>query len=202
MINENIFLSILIIVFLNNAGPHRDADGFVATTRIVQEMQSHQFLPMQVRSQIERLASKKLIEAVGRATTFQMAEDVAGEKSLPDGYGVTSVCAYHLVGWLPTFAYMDAMSFDTPIFSDETWNVLASVSNSFDTKDRLRRTEEFARYLSAQWHASELNPVYFDWSSVERSMQASFAAVKGAVERRGRLGPKSGRVYHRARPKR
>src|SRR6185312_9002750 len=103
---------------------------------------------------------------------------------LMEKYRITSVGAYHLAGWLPTFAYLDAISFDTPIFEGSSYDAMADVSNSFNIADRLRRTEEFSKYLTANWHASGLNPRYFDWAVVERNLEESFKLVRAAVARR------------------
>lgn len=179
------FLSAILLSFLMNPGAHRDSDGFISTARIIAEMQAHQYLPSQIRNHLEYLIAKKLIEGMGRAS--ERTTEIAVEQQLSEGYRITSVGAYHLVGWLGTFAYLDAMSFDTPIFSEQSWDIMAAVANSFNITDRLRRTNEFLHYLTALWHASGLNAAYFDWSAVEKSGEASFATVTAAIERRERF---------------
>lgn len=122
---------------------------------------------------------------MGRATD-PTADNFNDAASIPEGFRVTSIGAYHLLGWMPTSGYLDGMAFDTPLFSDATWDVMSSNSNSFDIGERMRRTAEFLRYLTEQWHASCINVSYFDWVKVAQDCEDSFAEVKRSLERRDR----------------
>jgi hypothetical protein len=156
------------------------------TPRLIEEMQAHEFLPPQARAQLQRLVAKNLIESVGRASE-DLADELSESPSLSDGYRITSIGAYHLLGWLPTFGYLDAMSFDTPIFSGNSWDSMSRVANSFDIRMRLGRTHTFLTYLSEQWHASGLNAAYLDWTAIERASIGSLANVQAALDRRARF---------------
>jgi hypothetical protein len=102
--------------------------------------------------------------------------------AMPHGFRVTTVGAYHLRRWLGTFAYLDAVLFDTPIFDQQAEAAIALDLESFDIQHRLERTTAFRNYLSEAWDASGLRLPYFDWHAVVREGQDQFDAVRRAVE--------------------
>ncbi|HEY4941501.1 MAG TPA: hypothetical protein VII56_08735 [Rhizomicrobium sp.] len=177
------FLSPIILAYLNLPGSHRNVEGFVPVDRIMGELQSFRYVPTQIQNQLQRLAEKNLIQPAGRATDLS-SEGIVSAPSLYDDFRITSVGAYHLLEWLPTFAYVDAMSFDTPIFNETCLDVMTTNANSFDISIRLRRTEEFSRYLWAQWHIADLIVPYFNWTAIARRIESSFASVRSSIKRR------------------
>jgi hypothetical protein len=176
------FLSALLIAYLQSPGPHKDADGFVRTRKITEEMQSCKFLPQQIAAHLQKLLRKNLIESEGREGMDLHWSELEGD-ALSDAYRVTSVGAYHLHGWMGSFSYLDAMSFDTSIFDEQSFQILARVANSFYIGDRLNRTDEFRNYITRQWHESGINVPYFDWKNIERNGAESFVSVRRAVAR-------------------
>ncbi|MEZ0237266.1 MAG: hypothetical protein ACAH06_04320 [Methylophilaceae bacterium] len=90
--------------------------------------------------------------------------------------------AYHIQRWAPTFAYLDAMLFDTPIFDEGTRDDLRRNISSFDIRDRDERTTKFRDYLDQSWQEFKRCPIYFDWPTTAYSDTGSFDSVKRFLE--------------------
>lgn len=175
------FLVPLVIGYLNYDGPHRNREGFVTSGDILAEMQSWGFTQQQTESALRRTTNKRLIETTERVTFDEDITGLIGD--MPAAFRITTVGAYHLLKWAPTFAYLDAMAFDTPIFDSATSEDLVRDAESFDIRERYRRTVEFRKYLNTAWHDSNLAPPYFDWLGLLPIGQASFDSVKRFVNR-------------------
>jgi hypothetical protein len=175
------FLVPMVIGYLNYDGPHRNREGFVACDEILAEMQNWGFNQQQTESALRRTTNKRLIETTERVTFDEDITGLIGD--MPAAFRLTTVGAYHLLKWAPTFAYLDAMAFDTPIFEAATLDDLSKEAESFDIRERYRRTMEFKKYLNTVWHNSNLAPPYFDWLGLLPIGQASFESVRRFVER-------------------
>lgn len=174
------FVCLLVLAFLGYDGPARNREGFVEFPKLVEEMQLQGFTPDQIESALRRMTNKKLIE-----TTERMAfDDAERSAEMPAAFRLTTIGAYHVRKWAPTFAYLDGMLFDTPIFDTPTMETLSKNPNSFDIGVRYERTEAFRNYLTATWESSGIRASYFDWSTLLPTGQASFDAVKNFVDRR------------------
>ena len=75
---------------------------------------------------------------------------------MPVALRLTTVGAYHVQKWAPSFAYLDGMLFDTPIFDVTTMEVLARQPNSFGIAIRYERAEAFRAYLKDVWDTQQL----------------------------------------------
>jgi hypothetical protein len=127
-----------------------------------------------------------LIETTERVT---FEEDATGFAcGMPVGFRATSVGAYHLRRWMGTFAYLDAMLFDTPIFHESAAQTISQNLESFDIGDRLLRATTFRAYLTSVWDTSGLGAAYFNWHEAVRVGEGTFGAVRWAVERIRRMG--------------
>jgi GTPase SAR1 family protein len=179
------FLALLLLGYLNYDGAHRNLEQFVRSDSLVSEMQDWGFIPLQVLACLRRLTNKKLIETTERVT---FDEDVLGNLigDMPSAFRITTVGAYHLLRWAGSFAYLDAMAFDTPIFSDEAMKLIAKNPGSFDIVDRFERTIAFREYLNEVWKNAALSPAYFDWGICINEGDRDFASVKQAIGRMGR----------------
>ena len=174
------FLSCVIVAFLMHEHTSKDKDEFVVTSVLLDAMQALAFLPNQTEGALRRLTNKRLIETTERIT---FEEDVTGlVGAMPHGFRVTTIGAYHLRRWLGTFAYLDAVLFDTPIFDDDATATISRNMESFDIRERLERTTSFRNYLTEVWDASGLRPPYFDWRDAIKEGQGQFDAVSNAVE--------------------
>ena len=116
-----------------------------------------------------------------RITFEQDLVGLIGE--IPEGFRATSIGAYHLRRWAGSFAYLDAMIFDTPIFDEDIQERISPDLGSFDISDRFTRTTMFRNYLSATWDASRLQIEYFDWKDCVKEGQRGFDTVQAAVRR-------------------
>jgi hypothetical protein len=176
------FVSLMIVAFVLSNGTPKDRDGFVQTSVIIAEMQSWRFLPDQGEPSLRKLTNKRLLETTERIT---FEEDLTGLiGSMPQGFRVTSIGAYHVRRWAGDFAYLDGMVFDTPIFDPEVRERMCDHLGSFEIKHRYERTIMFRNYLSETWQASGLQPQYLDSNDVVRQGQHNFDAVRRASEKK------------------
>lgn len=196
------FLCPLILGFLNYDGTHRNLEGFVAAKKIKQEMQSHGFFVEQVESALRRMTNKKLIETTQRVT-FEETSGTEYADDLADAFRVTTVGAYHLIRWCNTFAYLDAMVFDTPIFDPSVNTNCSTAIESFEIRHRYFRTTEFRDYLSHAWDGSGIIAPYFNWKTLLVSGISTFESVSsfinGTSPVRGKSRRPARRISDRAR---
>ncbi len=176
------FLSSLIIGFIAADNATKSTDGFMKTGDIVREMQAHGFVSDQIEHSLRRMTNKKLIETTERITFDEGLQGLVGE--LPMAFRITTVGAYHIQRWAPTFAYLDAMIFDTPIFDEAIRDVLRKNISSFDIRERYERAIKFLDYLDQSWQEFNRSPIYFDWPTVISSGTDSFASVRRFLEKR------------------
>lgn len=185
------FLCSLIVGYLNYDGKHRNLEGFVTAKQIKSEMQMHGFGIEQIESALRRLTNKKLIETTQRVT-FEETSGIECNDDQVDAFRVTTVGAYHLVRWCSTFAYLDAMVFDTPIFDAESNKKCATDIESFDIRQRFYRATEFREYLNQAWDASGITAPYFNWKTQTLSGSGTFESVQAFIAT-GRLSRGQGR---------
>jgi hypothetical protein len=192
-------LALLILAFLLSDTPKKDRDGFFLTSAINDEIQAQGFLPEQVAGALRALTNKRLIETTQRIT---FEEDLTGlVGAMPEGFRVTSIGAYHLQRWAGTFAYLDAMLFDTPIFDPDIRDQINdNTLGSFDIAHRHNRALLFRNYLSYTWEQAGLRVPYFDWPEIVRYGQREFDAVGRAVERLSNSGQERRRRTGLRRP--
>jgi len=174
------FLCPLILSFLNYDGVHRNLEGFVTAKKIKQEMQAHGFLVEQAESALRRMTNKKLIETTQRVT-FEETSGAEYAEALADAFRVTTIGAYHLVRWCSTFAYLDAMVFDTPVFDPSASERCGTNIESFDIRHRHSRATAFRDYLSHAWGISGITAPYFNWETLLRSGANTFESVSSFI---------------------
>ena len=187
------FLVLLIIAFLSWDEKHRDHDGFVTSDRIFKELQSKSFTRDQIEAAIRRATNKKLIETTQRVTFDEQYSDLFTD--LPNAFRITTIGAYHLRRWAGTFAYIDAMVFDTPIFDDQISVTVLKDPSSFDISKRYERSTAFRGYLTACWHEANIAVPYFEWNDIVKAGQSSFDAVNQFISSgdRKKYSPRSKR---------
>lgn len=174
------FLVLMIISYLNYDEKHRDHDGFVTSDRIFKEFQNKSFTKDQIDAAIRRPTNKKLIETTQRVTFDEQYPDLFS--GLPGAFRVTTIGAYHLKRWASSFAYIDAMVFDTPIFDDHVNEVLLIDPGSFDIARRYKRSIAFRGYLTKCWHEAGIAVPYFEWNDIVKAGQSSFDSVSRFIE--------------------
>ncbi len=179
------FLSSLIVAFLSSNLGVVDNDGFVKGEGLMMEMARHGFIEDQVRSALRRLAMKRLIET----PHAHYRELHVADHEPPEQYHfrATSVGVYHIRFWTGSFAFIDAVSTDTPIFDQECRSQISELASSFDIGDRYKKADCFRKYLESQWHFSNFGTNYYDFVSLMQSQEDSFLTVRQVVEKRGRL---------------
>lgn len=180
------FLCCIVVAFLNYDSSHRTSDGFVETRSITAELQSQGFTLEQLASALRRLTNKKLIETSQRVT-FEETSGAELRGELPESFRITTVGAYHLTRWCGTFAYIDAMVFDTPIFDVDARRVCGFELESFDIKHRYKRAVGFRNYLSETWMSSGISVPYFNWRAVCEQSQPTFDSVSNFIQNGARF---------------
>jgi GTPase SAR1 family protein len=174
-INEH-FLSLLILSFLSwDQVISGSVDGFVKLSSIVDEMQDRGFTNAQIESHLVRMNRKKLIESVERKT-LELDGDIHKE-GLPEAFRITTLGAYVSKKWVGDFSFLDAMSFDTPIFDSDVRIELSKVVNDDKLGARYIRASEFRDYLSDVWGKRNIQPPYFDWQQLVSVGADSFNRV-------------------------
>ena len=178
--NEH-FLLPMVLSYLLFDGKHRSKEGFVSTQSIIVEMQDWGFSSTATEAVLRRANNKKLIDTAQRVT---FDEDEAGfYGDMPDSLRISTIGAYHIRRWMTEFSYLDAMSYDTPIFDEETRNIMRPTVDSLAIVDRYNRALMFRSYLTKIWSCSDLKPVYFDWLTSTTLGENSFERVHRFIER-------------------
>ncbi|MCO4856465.1 hypothetical protein MKD49_08220 [Herbaspirillum sp. WGmk3] len=175
------FLASLVVAYLHSNAPLLDNDGFVAGQALISEMLRHGFFEDQIRHAIRKLATKRLIETP-HAHYRELSVD---DHELPDQfhYRATSVGIYHIRYWSASFAFLDAVSTDTPIFDDDARAEVVKYAASFDIEKRYRKAERFRQYLETQWHAFSFNENYYNFVELLAAQDHTFTAVKTVIDR-------------------
>jgi hypothetical protein len=175
------FLASLIVAFLSSNSGVLDNDGFVNGQDIMTEKALHGFIEDQVRNSLRRLATKRLIETPHAHYRELQVDD----QDMPEQFHfrATSVGVYHIRFWAGSFAFLDAVSTDTPIFDQNLREIISKYSHSFEIDDRYQKTDAFRQYLENQWHISNFGVNYYDFVTLLKEQDDSFISVKQAVER-------------------
>ena len=92
---------------------------------------------------------------------------------------------YHVRFWTGSFAFLDAVSTDTPIFDEGVRDDVSKLASSFVIGDRYQKAERFRVYLEGQWHLANFGANYYDFPSLIRSQGDSFIAVGAVVKGTG-----------------
>ncbi len=177
------FLSLLILGFLSwDGAPTSQTDGFVSLDALSEEMQRNGFIAEQIQAHVLKLTRRKLIETTERRL-LETADEVK-ELGFPEAYRISSVGAYHLKRWVSEFSYLEAMSFDTPIFSEIVRASLLAHVNDDRLSARYQRSLGFRDYLDSVW--GELTPKpYFDWAETRKMSSSSFSRVERSLRDMG-----------------
>jgi len=175
------FVLPMLLGLLDESAPRRTAEGFVDFSIIIEEMQLLGYKPAVVEAGLRIANNKKLVEAPDRVTFEEDEDGLYGV--IPTAFRLNTVGAYHLKVWLASFAYLDAVSVDTPIFDETVAAELRQTIRSFGLKDRYARAVRFRDYLSGIWTAMAISPSFFDWESACRTGQDTFKTVAQALAR-------------------
>ncbi|MDR3055990.1 MAG: AAA family ATPase [Zoogloeaceae bacterium] len=176
------FLCLILVSYLLSDTTSKDRDGFIKAIDIIAEMQKIGYVSEQIEQALRRLTNKKLIEGTERITFDEGLQGLMGD--MPLAFRATTIGSYHVTRWVPTFAYMDAMLFDTPILDNDVRTDLVSKISSFEISERLRRTTIFRKYLDRSWDEISNPPLYFSWDNLRQLGEASFNSVQKFVASR------------------
>ncbi|WP_085695104.1 MULTISPECIES: hypothetical protein [unclassified Pseudomonas] len=176
------FLSLLIIAYLSSNTGIVDNDGFLSGRNITAEFTGHGYVDDQISRAFKALAAKRLIETpYAHYREIQVAEH---ERHDQLHYRATSVGIYHVRHWAGSFAFLDAMSTDTPIFDEAAREIVCSLAASFSINDRYTKTVVFRDYLKTQWLLSNINVNYFDFIGLINGQENSFLTVSNHIGNR------------------
>jgi hypothetical protein len=130
------------------------------------------YVEEQVRYALRRLSVKRLIEIPhAHYRELQVLDSDPPERFY---YRATSAGLYHVRYWAGSFAFLDAMSIDTPIFDQEVRQEVASLASSFEIANRYRKTTRFRSFLEEQWHLANIGATYFDFAALLAQQEESF----------------------------
>lgn len=175
------FLACLLVAYLSSNTGVVDNDGFVSGRNIILELTGHGYIEDQVGRVLKFLATKRLIETpYAHYREIQVPEH---ERTDQLHYRATSVGIYHVRHWAGSFAFLDAMSTDTPIFDEKAREVICSLASSFSITDRYVKTSTFREYLKSQWLLSNINVNYFDFISLLNGQENSFLSVNNHIDK-------------------
>jgi hypothetical protein len=180
------FLSGLIVSYLTSNIGIRDNDGFLTGDALIAEMTKNGFVPDQIHHCLRRLAVKKLVET--SHSRYREIEVPEGKSPSQFLYRATSVGVYHIRFWTGSFAFLDAMSTDTPTLDEETRSLVSELASSFSIADRYRKVIRFRSYLENQWNISNIGANYYDFMALLRQGEGSFESVKTQVDKLNRTG--------------
>ncbi|CAI8932176.1 ATP-binding protein [Pseudomonas sp. IT-93MI4] len=173
------FLSCLIVAYLSSNMGVVDNDGFLAGRNIISEISGHGYVDDQITRALKSLATKRLIETpYAHYREVPLAEH---ERIDQLHYRATSVGIYHVRHWAGSFAFLDAMSTDTPIFDEAAREIICNLASSFSIHDRYTKTVTFRDYLKAQWLLSSINVNYFDFTNLLNGQENSFLTVSNHI---------------------
>jgi len=175
------FLKPLLIGFLASGTTQQDHDGFVSGDVMVAEALRIGFIEDQTRSALVVLAKNRLIETPH--AHFREVEVASDTPSDTFFYRVTSVGLYHLRHWIGTFAFLDAMAIDTPVFEAEIREFIHQKAGSFQIADRFEKANSFRDYLERQWYAADIALQYFDFAEILKAQSRSFDEVFNFTQR-------------------
>jgi len=170
------FLVPITLAFLNTKGNHKDKNGFVQTSELIEELQSFGYLVEQIEISLRRSTNKKLIETSQRVTFEEDETGLIGD--MPISFRLTSVGAYHFNRWMCSFGYLDAMVFDTPVFDKEVYENLSKNLESLQIGHRFDRTVSFKKYLLSCWANMVTVPAYIDFNEILSLGEKSFSQVQ------------------------
>jgi len=176
------FLASLLVAFLSSNIGTTDNDGFVRGQIILTEMQNQGFVEDQVVKAMRRLAVKRLIETPH--AHYREIEVTDEEIAIHFHFRATSIGLYHIRFWAGSFAFLDAVSTDTPIFDEESRAYVSNLAASFSIADRYKKAEKFRQYLESQWSLANFAANYYDFSSLADSQSETFRSVENAMGRR------------------
>ena len=175
------FLASLIVAYLNSNSGALDQDGFLSGQELMNEMIRCGFVDDPIRHAIRRLATKRLIETPhAHYREIPLDDDVPPEQY---HFRATSVGIYHVRYWTGSFAFLDAVSTDTPIFDTDIAEKISKLSSSFMIDARYAKAILFRDYLETQWHLANFGNSYYDFVSLLQSQDESFRTVGHFVQR-------------------
>ena len=175
------FLASLVVAYLSSNAGMVDNDGFINGHVVVTEMARQGFVEDQVARVLRLLARKRLIETPHAHYREIPVPDE--EHADQFHYRATSIGIYHIRFWTGSFAFLDAVSTDTPIFDEIAREEVSQLASSFAIGDRYRKAARFKDYLESQWHLANFGANYYDFAALLSAQADTFAAVKAVVDR-------------------
>ncbi len=177
------FLSNLIVGYVSSNLGKRDNDGYVRGETIIRELSRLGFIENQVIGRLATLANKRILETPH--SHFREIELREGELPEALNYRATSIGLYHIKFWVGSFAFLDAMSIDTPIFDEAVRDLVCSLAPSFEISARYEKTVAFRRYLEEKWHQSSFDTSYYNLPAILNAQAHTFELVERVATRRG-----------------
>lgn len=161
------FAMLILLDYAERAGQVGGRHGFVERHLVLEFMQSAGFTAEQVLPHIRRAFDKGLL-----SSPEGLKDEGAGRLR------ITSAGAYSRKKLCALFSYLDAVVVDTPIVDA---NARGAIHDARSIEDRLKRAEEFLRYLDASWRqAPELHDK-LDWPLLSDSAMRRISDIRSRI---------------------
>jgi hypothetical protein len=134
---------------------------------------------------IDYLASQGYSYTVSAYTIHYLAEKnciriyiaTEGRSRSENRLKITPLGRFHLFTLVTIFQYLDAIIIDTPILDSFDFRM----SNEFDIKQRLDRTERFISYLESKSAAIRDSTLTSEWSEIVKSALDNIREIRDRV---------------------
>ncbi len=160
------FLLPNILAFVDRTG-RSEQEGFVESERVHEFCQVLGYFPSQIEYALRRAVAAHLLDA----------SPLYSEEP-PVAFRITTAGSYSYRELPTSFAYLDAMTVDTPIVDRD---VRAGIIDARGVDDRLERGELFREYLDQQHQALNGKPIAFDWPTADKSLQQEIALIRQRI---------------------
>lgn len=162
------FLLQIALDFISRGEGAREQGGFVDVDVLMSHLQGLGFQFESILFALEYCSRFRLLEApLGEASVLSM------EKCR-----ITTVGAYSVRRLPQLFAYVDAVSVDTPILDRE---LNAEIGDTHSLLGRIRRAKAFQKYLDVSWDAAGIPGAVWDWSTVSEELKKDIQRVETRI---------------------
>jgi len=150
--NEHFLVPIILKVLADFSDNSRN-QGFVELPILYTQLQGYGFTPIQVDTALNFMYSKALFETSEKGNFLDTANSTLMIRTTSSGI-------YHIEFLIGTFAYLDAIIVDLPIFDSIT---RSKCLNVMDIGRRLDRVRLVVEYLDSCWAESKFGDILFQW---------------------------------------
>jgi hypothetical protein len=147
------FILPIFLGLLNDSSKNNRNYGFIAIKDIYSYLQGMGFISSQIDNMLNFSYARRFFETSNKGDSIEINNTDLKIR-------ITNTAIYHYTFLIQSFAYIDAIVVDTPIFLGEH---RSKIHNQFNIEERLVRCKVFVSYLDTIWKDSKFGPTYFNW---------------------------------------